>query len=86
VAVEVYPSDYRKAGEILVPHKSTQRMMGITQVAEFSSITFNQSIPDEKFSLPPDVRPLVERGAAKAGKQPNPGRREADSREKPPRP
>src|SRR5262245_43085411 len=48
VAVEVYPSDYKKVGGILVPHKSTQKMLGMTQVATFDSITFNKPIPKER--------------------------------------
>jgi hypothetical protein len=66
VAVEVYPSDYRKVGAILVPHKSTQKMLGITQVAEFDSIVFNQPIADEKFAPPADVKNLLTAHEAKA--------------------
>lgn len=86
VAVEVYPSDYRKVGDILVPHRSTQKMLGITQVAEFTSIAFNQSIPDDKFSLPADVRPLVERGGQKPAEKRNSGKPDGNSRKQPSRP
>lgn len=70
VDVQVYPSDYRKSGGILVPHKSTQKMLGITQTATFESITFNSPISDQKFSPPDEVRKLLEAQPQKKTKKP----------------
>lgn len=86
VSVQVLPSDYRKVGEILVPHRSTQKMMGITQVAEFTSIAFNQPIPDDKFTPPAEVRPMLTRGNSKAAEKRPAGKAESGPRKAPPRP
>lgn len=59
VDVQVYPSDYRRTGGILVPFQSTQKMLGMTQVAKFDNITFNTPIADQKFQPPDEIKKLI---------------------------
>lgn len=64
VDVQVFPSDYRKVGGVLVPFKSTQRMMGMTQVAVFDSIVFNQRVDAKLFDPPASIK-AAQRSAGK---------------------
>lgn len=61
LAVEVYPSDYREVDGVLVPHKSTQKVLGTTQEAVFEEIRFDVKIPPGKFAVPSDVKRLKSR-------------------------
>lgn len=63
VPVEVYPANYKKANGVLVPFKSTQKMLGLTQTATFDSIQFNKPIPRGRFTPPDAVRHLPEKPA-----------------------
>lgn len=58
-AVESLPSDYRKAGDLLMPHKLVQRVMGNEIVTIFTKVENNPEIPAERFALPPDIQALL---------------------------
>jgi len=60
VSVEVYPSDYRAVRGILVPHTTTQKMLGMTQTVKFDSIEFNKRIDKRRFKLPAAIKDLVD--------------------------
>jgi outer membrane lipoprotein-sorting protein len=58
-AVDSYASDYRKEGEILMPHKIKQSVAGQEFTISFDSVTFNAEIPADKFALPDEIKALV---------------------------
>ncbi len=62
VDVEVYPSDYKEVDGILVPHLTTQRMIGMLQTVRVDSVEFNVKIPAEKFETPKAVKQLRDDG------------------------
>jgi len=57
--VDSFASDYRKEGEVLVPHKIKQSVAGQEMVIHIDSVTFNAEIPADKFALPDEIRALV---------------------------
>lgn len=61
VTIESLPSDYRQVGELLIPHKVVQRVMGNEIVTTFTRIENNPEIPAERFALPEDVKALLAR-------------------------
>lgn len=70
VPVEVYPSEYKAVSGVQIPHKSTQKMLGFTQIATFETIEFNQPIDKRKFKPPPGVRQQLNAPKAKPPKKP----------------
>jgi len=59
VTVESVASDYRKEGDILSPHKMTNRMMGQEFVINIDKIEYNVDIPASKFDLPDEIQALL---------------------------
>ena len=59
IPVEQMVSDYRKEGDLLVPHKMTQKAAGQEIVFTIASIKYNPEIPKEKFDLPDEIKALV---------------------------
>ena len=57
--VDMFPSDYRKEGDILMPHKMKQSVAGQEITFTVDSVTFNPDIPKEKFDLPDEIKALV---------------------------
>jgi outer membrane lipoprotein-sorting protein len=57
--VDSYTTDYRKEGEILMPHKIKQSVAGQEVVISIDSVTFNAEIPADKFALPDEIKALV---------------------------
>ena len=57
--VETYISDYRKVGDLLIPHKQRQAVMGMEQVLTFDSIEVNVKLDKNRFALPDDVKELL---------------------------
>lgn len=58
-AVEMYPSDYRKEGDILIPHKIKESGAGQEISITVDSVTFNAEIPKDRFDLPDEIKALV---------------------------
>jgi len=54
-------SDYRKEGEILVPHKIVTHVSTVELVATVDSLQYNVDIPEDKFAIPDEVKPLVKK-------------------------
>jgi len=61
VTVESVASDYRKEGELLVPHKMTQKTMGQEFSLALESMKYNVEIPKDRFDLPPEIQALVDK-------------------------
>jgi hypothetical protein len=58
---ESYPSDYRKEGDILLPHKTVQRAMGQEITITIDTVKYNVEIPKDKFDLPAEIQALVKK-------------------------
>jgi hypothetical protein len=71
IALEAYPSDYRRVAGILVPFRTRQVLMGgvQTMVMVVDSIATNVKIPSGRFDLPPEIRALK---AKQSGANPAP--------------
>jgi hypothetical protein len=59
--VDSFVSDYRKEGDVLVPHKIKQSAAGQEVVISIDSVTFNADIPADKFALPDEIKALVKK-------------------------
>jgi zinc protease len=59
VQMEMVPSDYRKEGGVLMPHKMTQSAAGQEFTFTIESVTANPDIPKDKFDLPEEIKALV---------------------------
>jgi hypothetical protein len=57
--VDSYASDYRKEGEVLMPHKIKQSLAGQEIVISIDTVTFNAEIPADKYALPDEIKALV---------------------------
>jgi zinc protease len=61
VPVEIVPSDYRKEGEILVPHKIKHTAAGQELSTTVESLTINAAMPPGRFDLPEEIRALLKK-------------------------
>ena len=68
ITAEVIADDYRKEGDILVPHKMINRFAGQEFLILVSSIEFNVEIPKERFDLPPEIQALLKKAPEPAAK------------------
>lgn len=60
VNTESYPSDYRKAGELMVPFKLRQILMGMQEMEiTFETQEYNVDVPAGTFDLPDEVKALL---------------------------
>jgi outer membrane lipoprotein-sorting protein len=57
--VDSFPTDYRKEGDVLMPHKIRQSVGGQEVVISIESVTFNADIPADKFAVPDEIKALV---------------------------
>jgi len=57
--VDSYATDYRKEGDVLMPHKIKQSVAGQEIMMNIDSVTFNADIPADKFALPDEIKALV---------------------------
>ncbi|HUB82679.1 MAG TPA: DUF620 domain-containing protein [Bryobacteraceae bacterium] len=59
--VDSFASDYRKEGDVLMPHKIKQVLAGQEILITIDSVTFNADIPADKFAVPDDIKALAEK-------------------------
>jgi len=57
--VDSFATDYRKEGDVLMPHKIKQVVAGMEMVFTVDSVTFDGDIPADKFAVPDDIKALV---------------------------
>jgi outer membrane lipoprotein-sorting protein len=62
LAAEGFTADYRKEGEILIPHKVTQKVAGQEIQMTIDRVEYNVTIPKEKFTLPDEIKALIAKG------------------------
>ena len=58
-------SDYRKEGDLLVPHKIDTQAGPMGYVVTIDSIKSNPEIPADKFAVPAEIKALMDKPAAK---------------------
>lgn len=66
VSGEIVYEDYRKEGDLLTPHKLTQRAAGQEFQITVQSVEFNANLPAGTFGLPPEVQALQNKAGAPA--------------------
>jgi outer membrane lipoprotein-sorting protein len=59
--VESALSDYRKEGDILMPHKLTQKVAGQEMATSIESVKYNAEIPKDKFEIPEEIKALMKK-------------------------
>ncbi len=64
ISAEVIADDYRKEGDILTPHKMTNRFSGQEFVLTVNSVEYNTDLQPGVFDLPPEVAALLKKSAA----------------------
>ena len=57
--VDSFAGDYRKEGDVLMPHKIKQVLAGQEILITIDSVTFNADIPADKFALPDEIKALL---------------------------
>jgi outer membrane lipoprotein-sorting protein len=57
--VDSYATDYRKEGDVMMPHSIKQSVAGQEFVITIDSVAFNAEIPADKFALPDEIKALV---------------------------
>lgn len=65
VSVESFFTDYRKEGEILLPHKVISKLAGQELGITIDKVEQNVDIPKEKLEPPAEVKALLNKPAAK---------------------
>ncbi len=60
-AVESKVSDYRKEGDLLMPHKISQSAAGQEVSISIESVKHNAEIPKEKFDVPAEIKALMKK-------------------------
>jgi hypothetical protein len=65
ISSESMLSDYRKEGDLLVPHKTVSKAMGQEFTITIDTVKHNAEIPKEKFDLPEEIQALLKKPAAK---------------------
>lgn len=61
IPVESTMSDYRKEGEIVVPHKTTMKQAGQEFSITIDTVKWNVDMPANRFDLPPEIQALVKK-------------------------
>jgi len=59
IRAEVFPSDYRKEGGIMVPHKVVTKSAGQERVITLRTFTVNEEAPAGTFDIPAEIRALL---------------------------
>ncbi|MHB9081390.1 MAG: LolA-like protein, partial [Pirellulaceae bacterium] len=70
IEVAVGLSDYKKVGDVLIPHLMTVATQGLEQSVKVSEIVFNKAIPAEIFALPEAVKAQLEHKKSQPEKKP----------------
>jgi hypothetical protein len=59
--MDSYATDYRKEGDVLMPHKIKSNLAGQEIVISVDSVVFDTEIPASKFALPDEIKALVKK-------------------------
>jgi hypothetical protein len=61
ITVEVLYDDYRNDGDVLAPHKTTQRAAGQEYQIIIEKVDFNVELPKGIFDVPPEIQELMKK-------------------------
>jgi hypothetical protein len=61
ISAEAFADDYRKEGDMIVPHKLINKVAGNELQIVVSSLEFNADLPKDRFDLPDDIQALVKK-------------------------
>lgn len=61
ISAEVIADDYRKEGDILVPHKMINRAAGQEFLIAVEKVDVNVDLPKDRFDLPPEIQALLKK-------------------------
>jgi len=67
IVIEVFYRDYKKVGDVQIPHTVVTGVMEKYRVETVTSVELNAKIPADRFALPKDVKETAEKVAAQAG-------------------
>ena len=68
ITAEVIADDYRKEGDVLVPHKMINRFAGQEFQIQVASVEANVDMPKNRFDLPPEIQALLKKAPEQAAK------------------
>ncbi len=61
IEVQVFPTDYRKEGDILMPHKVNSKVAGQELTMTIDKVEQNADIPKDKFDPPAEIKALMKK-------------------------
>jgi len=61
ISAEIITEDYRKEGDMMVPHKLTNKVAGNELLVLVTSLEFNTDLPKDRFDLPDDIQALLKK-------------------------
>lgn len=68
INAEVVADDYRKEGDVLIPHKLINRAAGQEFLIQVDSVEVNVNMPKDRFDLPPEIQGLLKKAPQPAAK------------------
>jgi len=61
IPLEATMGDFRKEGNLLMPHKTIQKAAGQEIAITFDTVQFNVDVPKDKFDLPDEIQQLLKK-------------------------
>jgi len=68
ISAEVVADDYRKEGDVIIPHKMINRAAGQEFLIQVDSVEVNVEMPKDRFDLPPEIQGLLKKAPQPAAK------------------
>jgi len=59
IAAEIFLDDYRKEGDVLMPHKLTNKIAAQEFHVTLSSVEVNADLPKDRFDIPDEIKALM---------------------------
>jgi hypothetical protein len=58
---EIRLDEYKNVDGVLIPHKITQKTLGVEQIMTLDTVECNVAVPADRFALPEPVKALLEK-------------------------
>jgi hypothetical protein len=68
ISAEVVADDYRKEGDVIIPHKLINRAAGQEFLIQVESVEVNVNMPKDRFDLPPEIQAILKKAPQPAAK------------------
>jgi hypothetical protein len=68
ITAEVVADDYRKEGDVIIPHKLINRAAGQEFLIQVESVEVNVNLPKDRFDLPSEIQGLLKKAPQPAAK------------------